>query len=224
VLRTIIRNLTWRLPIIAAVALAASVVVAFAYAANRDSASAGRDRVVHRRHISPLLKRDFHVLDKRPTAADTAMDTTASSAAADMVQNMGLSTPENNRLGLAPQDVQDIPASATNPEIWLVPGSAGACIVLAESSNDADAMCGPASRVAAHGLTMLMPAGDGQQMLVGVVPNDAQSVVATPASGKVEVVPVSDNAFALPAGTLTSAYARSATGVQHQLGIPSSIR
>ncbi|MGH2916411.1 MAG: hypothetical protein ACRDMX_15635 [Solirubrobacteraceae bacterium] len=110
--------------------------------------------------------------------------------------------------GADPSQVAQTTVGPGNVDVWLVPGSAGACLVDVEGPQGAGSGCNRASAVGAGDLWTLdtVPYGtDGAKtkVLLGAAPDGNTSVTISWADGGSTIVPVTDNIYSVPIGSHT---------------------
>jgi hypothetical protein len=110
--------------------------------------------------------------------------------------------------GADPSRAGETTIGAGQDNVWLVPGSVGACLVDLVGPQGAGSTCNSASAVEAGDLWTLdtIPYGAGgarTKVLIGTAPDGNPSVTIRWAGGGSTVVPVTDNIYSAPIGSHT---------------------
>jgi hypothetical protein len=104
--------------------------------------------------------------------------------------------PEVARLGLD-LGMTRMASPAAGVDLWLIPGSDGACVVGQINGSDGGASCGPnRPNLALIGYSESNPT---DQLVLGFVPDGNPTVTATETDGTTIVATVTDNAFVIRA-------------------------
>jgi hypothetical protein len=149
--------------------------------------------------VDPALVERFHVLQRQRRASVSSQVTTAADALvglADVGQTYGANPSQAAETAIGPG----------HDEVWLVPGSSGACLVDVEGQQGAGSSCNSSKAVDAGYLWTLdtIPYGAGgtmTQVLLGVVPDGNTSITVSWTDGSTTVVPVNDNIYSVPIGS-----------------------
>lgn len=150
--------------------------------------------------VDRALVMKFHLLQQSRTASVSSQTTVA--AAISGLAGLGAS------YGANPSQAAQTAVGPGQDDVWLVPGSSGACLVDLEGPQGAGASCNSASAVDAGDLWTLdtIPydaGGTTTQVLLGAAPNGNASVTVSWADGGTTVVPVTDNVYSVPIGSHT---------------------
>ncbi len=106
-----------------------------------------------------------------------------------------------NQYGLNPALARYV-GSANGTAMWLVPGSAGSCLILATGGGS----CGATDLIAQQGIVVgLVPTSGAPASVLGVVPDKAH-VTATDSAGAQQSVGLSGNAFGVTAAAHTASF------------------
>lgn len=163
-------------------------------------------RRAERIRVDPALIKKFHLL-RQARARATARTASASSVTTVAAALSGL-VELGATYGANPSLAGETTVGPTNDDVWVVPGSTGACLVDVEGPQGAGSGCNSTSAVDAGELWTLdtIPYGPGgakTQVLLGAVPDGNASVTVSWADGGTTVVPVTDNVYSVPIGSHT---------------------
>lgn len=170
-------------------------------AAARAAQSRSYMRQVARIRVDRALVKRFHLLRQAHTASASS-ETTIAAAISGLI-------PLGATFGANPSQAGETTVGSAKDDVWVVPGSTGACLVDVDGPQGAAAGgCNSASEVDAGDLWTLdtIPYGAGgamTQVLLGAVPDDNASVTVSWAGGGTTVVPVIDNVYSVPIGSHT---------------------
>lgn len=108
--------------------------------------------------------------------------------------------------GADPSQAGETTVGAAQDKVWLVPGSAGACLVNMEGPQGAGSTCNSTSAVDGGALWTLdtIPYGvDGAraQVLLGAAPDGNTAVIVTWTDDGTTKVPVRNNVYCVPIGS-----------------------
>ena len=169
-------------------------------AAARAAQAQSYMRRLARGKVDHALVRKFRLLRQARTASASSESTVADAisglVAIGATQGADPSQAGHTTVGFARDDV------------WLVPGSTGACLVDVEGSQGAGSGCSSTSAVDAGKLWTLdtIPYGVGgamTQVLLGAAPDGNASVTVSWTGAGTTVVPVIDNFYSVPIGSHT---------------------
>jgi hypothetical protein len=158
------------------------------------------------RRVDRALMRHFGLLRRsRARAAGGSVSASTETTVANALS--GLVT-LHATYGADPSQAGETAVGAANDDVWLVPGSSGACLVDVEGPQGAGSACNKAAAVEAGDLWTLdtIPYGAGGAMtkvLLGAVPDGNASVTIAWADGAATVVPVTHNVYSVPIGSHT---------------------
>ncbi len=203
---------------------AAGATVAVASSESNSQRSLGPAAYAHHR-VSPALLRHFALLRRTGIHQGRSVQGRATSVApASMppaVQNMLDNMTSNNQellLNVAETQQVSVGPSAT---AWVVPGSAGACIMTTTTvapqlaSHGAHALvatCNSTSRILAHGLLAQVDQPDGTTKLYGLVPDGNATVTVTDPAGATATAPTVSNVLLRTSQGLQSISFRDGSG------------
>jgi hypothetical protein len=166
-----------------ALPLVAVAVVAALLALQARNAQAGS---------TPTPSSAFSVLAQPPTAADKA--NLAVAKVATQAQDIDLDVDGARQLGTAAKNY-----------VWLIPAGDQLCIGL-EPFDKSDVQFRMSCNAETDALTNGVGAQVDDQLIVGVVPDGAAELTATPENGQAILAPVARNVYTLPAGVYTASY------------------
>lgn len=168
-------------------------------AAARAAQARSYMRQAARIRVDPPLIKGFHLLRQARTASASS-ETTIVAAISGLV-------PLGSTFGANPSQAGETTVGAAKDDVWVVPGSSGACLVDVDGPQEAAAGgCNSTSEVDAGDLWTLdtIPYGAGGAMtkvLLGAVPDGNASVTVAWSDGGTTVVPVTDNVYSVPIGS-----------------------
>jgi hypothetical protein len=176
-------------------------------AAARAAQARSYMRQAARMRVDAALVKRFHLLMRARTnatarTASASSDTTIAAALSGLVE-LG------STFGANPSQAGETTVGSAKDDVWVVPGSTGACLVDVDGPQGAAAGgCNSASEVDAGDLWTLdtIPYGAGgamTQVLLGAVPDGNTSVTVSWADGGTTLVPVTDNVYSVPIGSHT---------------------
>lgn len=170
-------------------------------AAARAAEARSYMRHVAKEIVDPGLVREFRLLRQaRARPASASSESTIVAAIAGLV-------PLGATYGADPSQAGETTVGPAKDDVWVVPGSTGACLVDVDGPQDAvGSGCNTASEVDAGDLWTLdtipyRAGGKMTQVLLGAVPDGNASVIVSWADGTTTVVPVTDNVYSVPIGS-----------------------
>ena len=173
-------------------------------AAARAAQARSYIRQAARIRVDAALVKNFHLLRqaRKNTVARTASTSSESTVAAAISGLVELGA----TFGANPSLAGETTVGPAKDDVWLVPGSSGACLVDVEGPQGAGSGCNSTSAVDAGDLWTIdtIPYGLGGeriQVLLGAVPDGNASVTVSWADGGTTVVPVTDNIYGAPIGS-----------------------
>lgn len=113
------------------------------------------------------------------------------------------------RLGLDPSAIERV--DTNSGPVWIVPGSAGACVLAGQTANTAEPVaganftgCSTTASILANGLFVRASDPSGN-FVAGLAPNSDSSVTVTTPTGPAQTLPVSSNVVyaKVPSGPMT---------------------
>lgn len=169
-------------------------------AAARTASARAYMRQAARIPVDAALVKKFHLLRQARTASASGESTVA--AAISSLVELGAT------FGANPSLAGETAVGPAKDDVWLVPGSSGACLVDVEGPQGAGSDCNSTSAVDAGDLWTLdtipyRPGGGRIQVLLGAVPDGNASVIVSWADGGTTVAPVTDDVYSVPIGSHT---------------------
>jgi hypothetical protein len=149
--------------------------------------------------MSPVLSSDFAVFGRSTNGQPPLPGIVLGRW--DRVSSVGI----NSSYGLDPTRAQYVPI-AGGRDVWLVPGTAGACMVVARYAPDLNrslysTICDSDAGLAS-GKFWTLEMGPGQsQTIIGFVPNTNKAVTLTTGSGATVQAPVTNNLYTATSDT-----------------------
>lgn len=186
-------------------ALAHSDAHARTAAVTRASQARSSRRRPAPQRVDRSLIRHFGLLRRAQARAAGAADPASESIVTDSLSGL---VEMKATHGADPSQAGETTVGAAHDDVWLVPGSSGACLVDVEGPQGAGSGCNTASAVEAGDLWTLdsIPYGPGGAMtrvLLGAVPDGNASITVAWSDGATTVVPVTDNIYSVPIGSHT---------------------
>lgn len=157
-------------------------------------------RQSHATALDRRLVRTFSILRSRHERARTASPSSAVEAALAPFVEAG------RTWGADPTQAKQALVGPGNARVWLVPGSAGACLADVEGPGAEGAVCNNTAAVDSGLLWILdtIPYGAGGAMtrvLVGTAPDQNSAITISWSDGGTTVVPVQDSIYVVPIGS-----------------------
>jgi hypothetical protein len=196
------RHYPAKLAMLAGVCFGCAAIVAILLSSG--AAVAGSHGRTSSQRVSPALKRTLAVLGagKRRSVHAQAADSNGvveSVVTSRLLARLADSDdPTNQAMGLNTAQTVEVDAPSSPSPVWVVPGSAGACVIAQKQRRGvepggAGESCTDIATIQAQGEITIGLEPDGSHLVYGMVPNGNADVTLTEPSGAQVVLPVTDN-------------------------------